>query len=381
MSRQFATPIDLMGFELLNVKAELLASNPAGLGTGDKGRFWFNTSQNRFLYWNGSGAVLEATDSALLGGQNSAYHLNRANQTGTQVASTISDLAATVQAYRLDQFAAPTGAVAFGSQRITGLGDPSGAQDAATRAWVEAQLAGLASGQVLKGAVKVAATTNINTASGPATIDGIAVGSGDLVLLTGQTTGSQNGPYVHGGTGAAMTRASNWDTSAEAVLGSYWIVQQGTNADTFAMLTNDSAITLNTTVPTFVFRGAAGSSYTAGDGLALSGSVFNVGAGAGISVAADSVAIDTAVVKRKVTGIIPATSSGVFTVSGSTVTVNHALGNSAPELVCRYYTSPGSGNTQGAIIEVENVASDANNLVITLPGAPAANQYVITIGG
>jgi hypothetical protein len=189
--------------------------------------------------------------------------ISRANHTGTQLSSTISDFDTQVRTSRLDQMAAPTNPVSMGSQRITSVTDPTGAQDAATKNYVDTQLAGAVSGLTLKGTVRAAATANITISSPGTTIDGITASNGDLFLLTAQTTGSQNGPYVFNGSGSAMTRATNWDTSGEATLGSYWIVREGTNADKFAILTNDTAITLGTTTPTFAFSGlSTATSYT-----------------------------------------------------------------------------------------------------------------------
>lgn len=181
---------------------------------------------------------------------------SRANHTGTQLAATISDFDTQVRTSRLDQMAAPTNPVAVNNQRITGLLDPTSAQDAATRNYVDTSLAGVASGQVLKGTVRAATTTNVNIASAPATIDGITPANGDVFLLAGQTTGSQNGPYTWTAAGSAMTRAGNWDTAGEAVVGSYWVVREGTNADKFALMTNDS-FTLATTTAAFSFIGVA----------------------------------------------------------------------------------------------------------------------------
>lgn len=183
---------------------------------------------------------------------------SRANHTGTQLATTISDFDTRVRTSRLDQMAAPTAAVLLNNQRISNLFDPSGAQDSATKNYVDTQLAGLVSGQTLKGAVRAVVAGNITLATPGATLDGLTAASGEVFLLTAQTTASQNGPYVFNGAAAAMTRDTNWDTSAEAVLGSYWIVREGTRSDSFAMLTNDTAITLGTTVPTFVYISVAG---------------------------------------------------------------------------------------------------------------------------
>jgi hypothetical protein len=381
VAQRFLTPIDMAGFDVQNAKAHLLSADPSGLTAGDQGLFWFNTTSKRYKVWDGTTAGLKATDSDLLNGQAAAFYLARGNQTGSQVASTISDLAATVKAYRLDEFVAPNIDVPWNSKRITNLLDPSANQDAATKNYVDLAISSLTSGQVIKGSVRAATTANVSITSAPATIDGLTPNPGDIFILNGQTTPTQNGPRVWTAAGAAMNYAANWDTNAEAVLGSYWVVREGTFADTFAVLTNDTAIVLGTSTPTFVFRGQAGATYTGGAGLLLSGTDFSIGAGLGISVLADSIAIDTTVVGRKVVGIIPATTGGIFSVSGSTVTINHGLNNWAARLTARYYTSPPAGGTAGGSIVLESVASDANNIVVTLPAAPGANQYYISIVG
>jgi hypothetical protein len=184
------------------------------------------------------------------------YARSRANHTGTQLAATISDFDTQVRTSRLDQLAAPAAAVGLGGQRIASLADPTSAQDAATRNYVDTSLAGVASGQVLKGTVRAATTANVNIASAPATIDGITPANGDIFLLAGQTTGTQNGPYTWTSAGTAMARAGNWDAAGEAVVGSYWIVREGTSADKFALLTNDT-FTLGTSTAAFSFIGVA----------------------------------------------------------------------------------------------------------------------------
>jgi hypothetical protein len=65
--------------------------------------------------------------------------LARANHTGTQTASTISDFDTQVRTSRLDQMAAPTASVALNSQKITGLADPTNAQEAVTLNYITTQ--------------------------------------------------------------------------------------------------------------------------------------------------------------------------------------------------------------------------------------------------
>lgn len=160
----------------------------------------------------------------------------------------------------------------MGTQRIVNLGNGVAAQDAATlsqvqsaqsaaQAYTDSVVAGLASGQVLKGTVRAAVGTNVNLAAPGTTLDGLAAANGQVFLLYGQTTGTENGPYVFNGSSAAMTRATNWNTQDETVVGSYWIVAEGSQADKFALLTND-LFTLGTSVATFKFFDAlAGGAY------------------------------------------------------------------------------------------------------------------------
>ena len=69
--------------------------------------------------------------------------LARANHTGTQLAATVSDFDTQVRTSRLDQIAAPTASVALNAQKITGLADPTLAQDAATKAYTDLQITNL----------------------------------------------------------------------------------------------------------------------------------------------------------------------------------------------------------------------------------------------
>ncbi len=77
--------------------------------------------------------------------------LARANHTGTQTASTISDFNTAVRTNRLDQMAAPTGAVSANSQNITNLATPSISTDAATKGYVDTEISALIDGGLCQG--------------------------------------------------------------------------------------------------------------------------------------------------------------------------------------------------------------------------------------
>lgn len=98
--------------------------------------------------------------------------------------------------------------------------------------------------------IGVVATTNINIASAPATIDGSATGN---ALLVGQTDPTQNGVYDWNGTGVAMTRNGGFNTGAEVLGGAVHIIG-GAHAGTYWECTLTAAPTLGSTPITYVQR-------------------------------------------------------------------------------------------------------------------------------
>ena len=67
--------------------------------------------------------------------------LARANHTGTQTASTVSDFDTQVRTSKVTDLAAPTGSFSMNSQKITNLLDPTSAQEAATKAYADTKIA------------------------------------------------------------------------------------------------------------------------------------------------------------------------------------------------------------------------------------------------
>lgn len=198
---------------------------------------------------------------------------------------TLLDFDASVQASRLDQMAAPTSAVSMNGQKITNVAAPTEANDAATKAYVDAARSGLD----VKASVRAATTENI-TLSGEQSIDGVSVASGDRVLVKNQSTGSQNGIYVCAV--GSWTRAADADSDAEVTSGLFTFVEEGTaNADSGWVLTTDGSITVGTTSLSFAQFSGAGQ-VTAGDGLVKSGNTLNVvGTADRITANADSIDI------------------------------------------------------------------------------------------
>jgi hypothetical protein len=248
-----------------------------------------------------------ASNASALGNQNSGYHLSRTNHTGTQTASTISDFDTQVRTSRLDQMAAPTSNLSLNSQKIVSLADPANAQDAATKAYVDATRSGLD----VKASVRAATTATLTSIASTLTVDGVSLIAGDRVLVKNQTAAQDNGIYVVAA--GSWSRATDADADAEVTPGMFTFVEEGTtNADSGWVLTNNGTVTVGTTELTFVQFSGAGQ-ITAGDGLTKSGNTINVvGTTDKITVSSDAITIASTYVGQSSITTLGTIATGVW---------------------------------------------------------------------
>ncbi len=114
-----------------------------------------------------------------------------------------------------------------------------------------------------KQTTRAVTTSNITLSGGaPATVDGVSLALRDRVLVTGQSTGSENGIYyvttVGAGSNGTWARSLDADTTGEVNAGMIIMITEGTTyADTQWVLTTDDPITIGTTALTFVRNGSA----------------------------------------------------------------------------------------------------------------------------
>ncbi|MCS7227080.1 MAG: hypothetical protein NZ821_08840, partial [Gloeomargarita sp. SKYB31] len=114
------------------------------------------------------------------------------------------------------------------------LPNPTGNQEPATKAYVDALVEGLA----WKDNVKAASTSNISISSPPSSLDGVSLTTGDRILLKDQTNAAENGIYIYNGSGNPLTRAPDANTASELINAVVLVDQGTTNAGTAWRQTN-----------------------------------------------------------------------------------------------------------------------------------------------
>lgn len=126
------------------------------------------------------------------------------------------------------------------TSKILNVPTPSASGDAASKSYVDTAIASAVNLLAWKDAVRVASTANVNTASPGASIDGVTMSANDRVLLKDQSAPAENGIWIWNGAAVAMTRAADFDATAE-IDGATVPVEEGTaNAGTTWRLTTQN---------------------------------------------------------------------------------------------------------------------------------------------
>jgi hypothetical protein len=205
--------------------------------------------------YDGSAAVTIAVDSTIATTSSSQTLTNKTLGSGTALSADLS--AATY--------------------KVTGLGTPTNASDAATKAYVD----GVAEGLHVHASVVAASTSNVALPTAPATLDGVSLSLNDRVLLKNQSTTSENGIYVV--INGDLARAADYNTAAEIDPGDFVFVSGGTVNDNTGWVQTQTVTTLGTDPIVFSQFSGAGT-YLAGNGLTLTGNTFSINTGTTVDI-------------------------------------------------------------------------------------------------
>lgn len=380
MARKVLVDLDLAKNSILNLRYQNLAADPSSPAVGQT---YFNTGTNRTRTFNGTtwdeyitsaggggtvtsvsvvsangfaGSVATGTTTPAITISTSVTGLLKGNGTGVSAATPGTDYLApngsgsALTGITESQVANLTTDLAakapLASPTFTGtvtVPTPVNSTDAVNKAYADA----LAQGLSAKASVVAMATSNV-TLSGAQTVDGVSLVAGNRVLLTGQTTASQNGVWVVQ-TGS-WTRPTDF-ASGSTQIGTYVFVEGGTaNASSGWIENGTTAVTVDTTAQTWTQFSGAGE-IVAGSGLYKSGNTLSV----------------IATTTHKVATTIGDGSS-------TSLAVTHSLGT-------QDVLSQVRDTSTNALVECDQVNTSVNVTTFTFNVAPAVNAYKVVIVG
>jgi len=223
-----------------------------------------------------------------------------------------------------------------------------------------------------KQATRVVTVANITLTGGaPAVVDGVSLSTNDRVLVTGQSTASQNGLYyvstLGSGNNGTWSRTSDGNETGEIDAGMIVMVTEGsTYADTQWKLITDNPITIGSTALVFTQNYYANSINSGSSNVTVysNANVTMSSAGTANVLAVSStgtVTSGTASVSGNVTGGNVLT-GGLISATGN-VTGNYILGNGAL--------------LTGVITSVANINNGTSNVTVVSSGG----NVTVGIGG
>ena len=310
----------------------------------------------------------------------------------------------------------PSQDLSMAGYKLTALATPTVSTDAATKQYVD----DVAQGLNIHAASFAATTANLNatysngTSGVGATLtnagtqaafttDGTTPSLNDRILVKNQTSTYENGIYTlttvgSGSTNWVLTRATDFDTATEIAGGDFTFVDNGTLYANTGWVNVDEVTTVGTDPIVFQQFSGAGT-YTASNGVLLTGNNFTfaprtgyglqtgasgaeiklattsglnltsdlaVGAGNGISVLTNTVAIDSSVVVSKY-------STNVGDGSATSYTITHNLGTR--DVIVSVYEA--SGSYAEVICDVNHATTNTITLLFSV--APTLNQYRVVV--
>jgi hypothetical protein len=281
--------------------------------------------------------------------------------------------------------------IAMGTNKITGLGDPTSAQDAATKAYIDSELSSLSSNSLTQGDTNWTITDS-GTGSIVATVDntthstfaaaGITLSQGNFV---GNLTGNASGSAATLATAraiqisGAVTGTANFDGSAAINIvttntadPTITLTGAVTGSGTLTNLGDVSIATTNTADPTITLTGA----------VTGSGTLTNLG---DVSIATTNTADPTITLAGDLSGSATLTNLGSATLTATIAANSVALGTDTTGNYVGAGATSGNGisgsvSSEGGTFTVTSNATNANtgSTIVFRDGSGNFSAGVIT---
>ena len=247
--------------------------------------------------------------------------------------------------------------------KVTNLPTPSASGDAASKAYVDSLVEGLA----WKDSCRVATQSNLNLASPGATIDGITMASQDRILVRAQSTASENGIYVWNGSAVAATRSLDASTFAELEQ-AVTTVEEGTSGATTYRQDQINGTIGSSSISwvTFGTAAPAASETTAG--------VAEIATQAETDAGTDDLRIVTPLKLATWSGRIKKYATSIGDGSATSYTVTHNL--ASLDVAVTVFN-----NSTGDEVITDVTHTTTNTLTIVFATAPASNAYRVVVVG
>lgn len=213
-----------------------------------------------------------------------------------------------------------------------------------------------------KGSVRLAIKADVNIAN-PGTIgDGAVLANvTDRVILIGNASQAENGPWVYNGGGVALTRPDDFDETSEIAIGSTYFVSEGDEFGNQSMtLISDGPFVLGTTALEFTQTSSTGQ-ITPDVGLKKSGNTLSLDYGPRLSLASGKLDLANGIVA-------PGTGTKITTNSyGQVVAVANAV--------------PSDIGAQIASVELDGISALASNGMVVRTAAGAYSPRIMVQPG